>query len=104
MRIHLARVVMADTVDDLERRDRIGGDAGLFLELALGAGMHGLARLLHAAGKAPAADAGRHRALGQQHAALAPHHGEAADYRPIRIEPVAARHGSVGEARPSTTL
>src|SRR5260370_20031734 len=58
MGFDLARLVMADAVDHFERGDGIGGDAGLFLELARSAGMDGLSELLHAAGKAPLPDAG----------------------------------------------
>src|SRR5690242_864498 len=104
MLLHLARFVMADTVDHPERGNGIGGDPGLLFQFTLGAGMDGLAQLLHAARKAPVADTGWHRALRKEYAAAAPHHGEAADDRPIGIEPVAARHGSVGATRPSTTL
>src|SRR5216684_5491639 len=104
MGFDLARLVMADAVDHFEHGDGLGGDAGLFPEFARGAFMDGLAQLDEAAGKAPLSDARRHRALRQEDAAAAPHHGEAADDRAFGIEPVAARHGSVGAARPSTTL
>src|SRR6266851_1008757 len=69
MGFDLARLVMADAVDHFERGDGIGGDAGLLLKLARGAGMDGLAQLLHAAGEAPAAYARRHRTLRQEDAA-----------------------------------
>src|SRR5260370_40374625 len=99
-----ARLVMADAVDHFERGNGIGGDAGLFLELARGAGINGLAQLLRAAGETPAADARRHRALREEDAAAPPHHGEAADDGAGGGEPGAARHGSIGAARASTPL
>src|SRR5260370_38947817 len=95
-----ARLVMADAVDHFERGNGIGGDAGLFLELARGAGINGLAQLLRAAGETPAADARRHRALREENAAAPPHHGEAADDRAAGEGAAGKQHGRIGLSQP----